>query len=75
MYYWQAYSPDPGDSTKYKLKENDYVNLLVKGERPLIMQNVLVRTSVKDFDEVHIDTDEANAGNIKSHEMLTVQTL
>ena len=43
-----------------------------EGERSITMHNVLVRAGVKHADEVHIDTDEANACNLDSGVMVNI---
>mgnify|MGYP001401626039 FL=1 len=65
----------PETAEKYGLKENDIVEIVTKGERALVLQNVLVRSSVKDADEIHLDTDEANAGGLKEGDMLTIRKM
>lgn len=64
----------PETAAKYGLKENDLVDVVTTGERALTMHNVLVRSSVKDADEVHIDTDEGNAGQLANDVMVTICT-
>lgn len=56
----------PETAEKYQLKDGDIVNIKTEGERALTLHNVLVRAGVKHADEVHIDTDEANACNLDS---------
>ena len=51
------------------------MELVTTGERALTLHNVLVRTSDKDFDEVHLDTDEANACDLPADAPMTVRTL
>lgn len=51
----------PETAEKVGLKNGDIVALRAKGERGMLMENVLVRAGVTNMDEVHIDTDEANA--------------
>lgn len=65
----------PATAAKYNLHENDIVELVTTGERALTLHNVLVRTSDKDFDEVHLDTDEANACDLPADAPMTVRTL
>lgn len=65
----------PETAEKYGLKENDIVEIVTKGERALVLKNVLVRSSVKDADEIHLDTDEANAGGLKEGDMLTIRKM
>lgn len=65
----------PATAAKLGLKENDHVDLVTTGERACTLHNVLVRSSVKDADEVHLDTDEGNAINMGNDQMVTIRTL
>lgn len=57
---------------KWNLKDKDLVSVEIGGDRSFILNNVLVRAS-KDFKlEFHIDTDEANAGLVKSGDFVKV---
>ena len=48
---------------KWKLKNKQKISVLIKGERSIIFNNVIVR--VGDFvTRLHLDTDEANASGI-----------
>ncbi len=62
----------PETAEKYGLKDGDIVDIQTKGERSLTLHNVLVRAGVKHADEVHIDTDEANACNLSSDDMVDI---
>lgn len=62
----------PETAEKYGLKNGDIVDLVMEGERALILHNTLVREGVKHADEAHIDTDEANACHLDSGVMVTV---
>lgn len=62
----------PETAEKYGLKNGDVVDIQTEGQRSLTLHNVIVRTSVKDADEVHIDTDEANACNLDSDAMVNI---
>ena len=56
----------PETAAKYGLKDGDIVDIQTEGVRSLTLHNVLVRAGEKHADEVHIDTDEANACNLES---------
>lgn len=56
----------PETAAKYGLKDGDIVDIQTEGARSLTLHNVLVRAGEKHADEVHIDTDEANACNLES---------
>lgn len=65
----------PETAAKYGLKDGDIVDIKTEGERGLTFHNVLVRAGVKHADEVHIDTDEANACELDSGTMVYVVKL
>lgn len=54
------------DALRYGLKHKDVVRVRISGDRELIFGDVLVRVSPKYKLAMHIDTDEANAANIKT---------
>ncbi|MCP4117673.1 MAG: acetate/propionate family kinase [Desulfobacteraceae bacterium] len=56
----------PEDALSYGLKDGDLVMVRVEGERTLIFGDVLVRVHPDFRLAMHIDTDEANAANIKT---------
>jgi putative phosphotransacetylase len=62
----------PETAAKYGLQDGDIVDIQTEGERSLTLHNVLVRAGAKHADEIHIDTDEANACNLDSGAMLNV---
>ena len=64
----------PETAETYGLKDGDIVSIQTNGERALIMNNVLVRAGEGNADEVHIDTDEANACNLDSGMMVEIIT-
>ncbi len=49
------------DAVRYGLQDGDRVQVQVKGERAVILQNVLIRVNPSFTLEMHVDTDEANA--------------
>ncbi len=56
----------PDDALVYGLRDKDVVRVLVQGEgRSLIYGDVLVRVTGQSGLELHIDTDEANAGQVR----------
>lgn len=56
----------PAEAERWGLKNGDRVSVRVDGERGLTFGNVLVRVQDNYRLEMHIDTDEANAGGIKN---------
>lgn len=54
----------PEDAETFGVKNGEYVKVEAEGERPISFGNVLIRISPRYRLEMHIDTDEANAGLI-----------
>jgi|GEM_PF-53717 len=57
---------NPEDAQKYGLKDKSTVRVRVAGDRELIFGDVLIRVKPTYNLAMHIDTDEANAANIKT---------
>lgn len=55
----------PKDAEYYQVKNGDRVKVEVSGEHGVIYKDVVIRVSEKSKLAFHLDTDEANAGNIK----------
>lgn len=60
------------DAQKYSMKDNQIVTVKIPGERGGLLSNVKVRVDKTYTLEMHIDTDEANAMDIKSGSLLEV---
>lgn len=56
----------PEDALSFGVKDRDVVMVKVQGERTLIFGDVLIRVDPDFRLAMHIDTDEANAANIKT---------
>lgn len=56
----------PEQAANYGVKDGDIVNVETDGDKGLILKNVLIRVSTKFALEIHLDTDEANAGELKN---------
>jgi putative phosphotransacetylase len=54
----------PEDADRFEVVNGEYVRVKNEGIRTMTFENVLVRVSSKYNLEMHIDTDEANAGFI-----------
>jgi len=55
----------PIDAAYYQVKNGDRVKVEVSGEHGVIYKDVVIRVSSKSKLAFHLDTDEANAANIK----------
>ena len=55
----------PQDAEKYKVKNNDQVKVEIEGENGVIFKGVIIRVSDASKLAFHIDTDEANAANVR----------
>lgn len=56
----------PSFAEKHGFHDKELVKVQFEGERGLVFGDVVIRVSDKYVNEMHIDTDEANAGNIKN---------
>lgn len=56
----------PGDALRYGLKDKCTVRVRVPGDRELIFGDVRIRVDASYALAMHIDTDEANAANLKN---------
>ncbi|MCB0508447.1 MAG: acetate/propionate family kinase [Bacteroidetes bacterium] len=72
---WRHIHMHPTDAELFGVKDQDIVSVDVDdNERPLTFKNVIIRVSDKFKLEMHIDTDEGNAAEIKSGEQGTLMT-
>lgn len=62
----------PVDADKMGVKDGEKVSVKTNGVRETIYANVLIRVSDNMQLELHIDTDEANAANLKQKDMVTL---
>jgi len=58
----------PEQAKEAGLKDKDLVDVKVYGKRPLIFEDVLIRSGEGHFREFHIDTDEANAAGAANND-------
>jgi len=65
----------PEDALRYGLKDKAVVRVRVKGERELIFGDVLVRVNPNYKMAMHIDTDEANAANLKTGDLVYIDRI
>ena len=54
----------PSQAEEAGLKDKDLVDVQTYGSRPLIFQDVLIRSGDAHTNEFHVDTDEANAAGL-----------
>jgi len=54
-----------GDARVLGVKDGDYCRVRVGGEKSTIFENVLIRTNDSWVLQIHLDTDDANAANIR----------
>ena len=53
------------DATRLEVKDGDYCKVRIGGEKPTVFDNVLVRTNDSWKIQIHLDTDDANAANVR----------
>src|SRR4030042_6393263 len=56
----------PEDAEHYGVKNEDRVKVEVSGEHGVIYKDVVIRVSSRSKLAFHLDTDEANAGNVEN---------
>ena len=56
----------------YGFRDKQVVSVSFEGTRGLRFDNVLLRVSEDFFDEMHMDTDEANAAGVKTGDYVTI---
>ncbi|MEA2086973.1 MAG: phosphate propanoyltransferase [Candidatus Caldatribacteriota bacterium] len=62
----------PKDAENYQVKNGDRVKVEVSGEHGVIYKDVVIRVSQKSKLAFHLDTDEANAGNVKGNSLAKI---
>lgn len=63
---------DIATAKELNLQDKDHVQVLIPGTRGLIFNQVLIRVNENYKPEMHIDTDEGNAGLISTNDMVEV---
>ena len=53
------------DAERLGVKEGVYCKVRIGGEKPTVFENVLVRTNDNWRIQIHLDTDDANAANVR----------
>jgi putative phosphotransacetylase len=64
----------PAQAAEAGLKDKDLVTVRTFGSRPLIFQDVLIRSGDVHTREFHVDTDEGNAAGIKNDDLVEIVT-
>ncbi|TFG61507.1 MAG: phosphate propanoyltransferase [Spirochaetales bacterium] len=59
----------PKDAEAAGVENGEFVSVRIKGDRPAVLEGVLIRVSEKYSLEMHIDTDEANAVGMPAEAM------
>ena len=54
------------DAARFGVKEGDYCKIRVGGVKSTIFENVLIRINDSWLLQIHLDTDDANAANIRT---------
>ena len=54
------------------VKDKDWVTVKSFGSRPIIFEEVLIRSGDAHLREFHVDTDEGNAAGIKNNDMVEI---
>lgn len=62
----------PEDAKAAGLKDNDFVTVQMGEERGAVLNNVKIRVDESFTTEMHVDTDEANACQIKQDDLVTI---
>ena len=62
----------PSEAKEAGLKDKDLVDVQTFGTRPLIFQDVLIRSGEAHLKEMHVDTDEANAAGLTSGQYVEI---
>jgi len=62
----------PKDAENYQVKNGDRVKVEVSGEHGVIYKDVVIRVSQKSKLAFHLDTDEANAGNVEGNSLARI---
>ena len=62
----------PATAEKLGLKDGQWGDIVINSDRKVTLHDALLRIGPKHADEVHIDTDEANAANIGNGATCTI---
>ena len=62
----------PAQAQEAGVKDKDWVTVKAPGSRPLIFEDVLIRSGDAHTRECHVDTDEGNAAGITNGDMVEI---
>ncbi|MDR0717357.1 MAG: phosphate propanoyltransferase [Azoarcus sp.] len=62
----------PEQAQEAGLKDKDLVDVKTSGTRPLVFEDVLIRSGNGHFREFHVDTDEANAAGLANSDEVEI---
>jgi acetate kinase len=63
---WRHIHMTPADALRYGVRDKSVVRVRIAGDRELVFGDVLIRVDPNFALAMHIDTDEANAANVKT---------
>jgi propanediol utilization protein len=58
------------DAKKLGIRDGDFCKVRIKGEKSTIFENVLIRTNDNWKLQIHLDTDDANAANVREETLV-----
>ena len=58
------------DAARLGVKEGEFCRVRLGGEKPTVFENVLVRTNDNWKIQIHLDTDDANAANVREETLV-----
>ena len=62
----------PAQAAEAGVKDKDWVTVKTSGTRPLIFEDVLIRSGDAHTREIHVDTDEGNAAGLKNDDIVEI---
>lgn len=72
MIAWRHIHMNTSESKLLGINDGDFVKVKTQGEREIIFSNVKIRIGEAFRTELHLDSDEANAANIKNGDLVKI---